>query len=82
MPFFSLVCSAAGETTKSSSARTASAWVDVTETLEIKVAALREHVSQLRHPEELEERIRTWAREEGERVGVEAAESFRVIELG
>jgi LmbE family N-acetylglucosaminyl deacetylase len=58
------------------------AWVDVTSTLERKIAALREHASQLREPEALEERIRSWAREEGKRVGVEAADSFRVVVLG
>lgn len=58
------------------------AWVDVTETLEVKIAALREHASQLRRPEELEARIRSWAAEAGERIGTAAAESFRVVEIG
>jgi LmbE family N-acetylglucosaminyl deacetylase len=31
------------------------AWVDVSDTLETKLAALREHASQLRKPDELEE---------------------------
>jgi LmbE family N-acetylglucosaminyl deacetylase len=57
------------------------AWVDVSATLDRKIAALREHVSQIRKPDELEERIRGWAGEEGQRVGVEAAESFRVVRL-
>jgi LmbE family N-acetylglucosaminyl deacetylase len=60
----------------------ATAWVDVTETIEIKLAALREHASQIRRPEELEERILGWAREEGERVGVAAAETFRIVDIG
>jgi len=60
----------------------ATAWVDVSATIELKLAALREHASQIREPEQLEERIRTWAREEGERAGVSAAETFRVIDLG
>jgi LmbE family N-acetylglucosaminyl deacetylase len=55
------------------------AWVDVTGTLDRKLAALREHASQLRNPEGLEERIREWAREEGAAIGVEAAEAHRVI---
>jgi LmbE family N-acetylglucosaminyl deacetylase len=58
------------------------AWVDVTDTVDLKIAALREHVSQLRRPEELEARIRAWAKEDGARVGVTAAESFRIIEIG
>jgi LmbE family N-acetylglucosaminyl deacetylase len=57
------------------------AWVDVTATIDRKIAALREHVSQIRKPDELEERIRGWAGEEGERVGVAAAESFRVVDI-
>ncbi len=56
-----------------------SAWVDVTGTLDRKIDALRAHKSQLRHPERLEPRIRAWAREEGEQIGVAAAEAFRVI---
>lgn len=56
-----------------------SAWVDVTVTLERKLAALRAHPSQLRHPETLEPRIREWAAEEGQVIGVTAAEAFRVV---
>ena len=56
-----------------------SAWVDVTSTLRRKLDALRAHPSQIRHPEQLEPRIREWAREEGGRIGVEAAEAMRVI---
>ena len=55
------------------------AWIDVSTSIDRKIAALREHPSQLRHPEKLEPRIREWAREEGEPLGVEAAEAFRVI---
>lgn len=58
------------------------AWVDVSDTLERKLSALREHASQMREPDKLEERIRSWAREEGQRVGVAAAESFRLVILG
>jgi LmbE family N-acetylglucosaminyl deacetylase len=56
-----------------------SAFVDVSETLERKLEALRAHPSQIRHPETLEPRIRAWATEEGERIGVAAAEAFRVV---
>jgi LmbE family N-acetylglucosaminyl deacetylase len=55
------------------------AWIDVSGTLERKLAALRAHPSQLRKPEQLEERIRGWATEEGAAVGVEYAEAMRVI---
>ena len=56
-----------------------SAWVDVTSTIDRKLQALRAHPSQIRHPERLEDRIRDWARDEGEAIGVAAAEAFRVI---
>jgi LmbE family N-acetylglucosaminyl deacetylase len=56
--------------------------VDVSETLDVKLAALRAHASQLREPEELESRIREWAASTGEEVGVPAAESFRIFDIG
>jgi LmbE family N-acetylglucosaminyl deacetylase len=55
--------------------------VDISDTLDTKVAALRAHASQLREPDELEARIREWSGETGRRVGVAAGESFRVVEL-
>ena len=57
------------------------AWVDVSATVERKIAALREHRSQVREPEKLESRVREWAAEDGKAHGVEAAEAFRVIAL-
>lgn len=56
-----------------------SAWVDVTATIDRKIAALRAHPSQIRHPDQLESRIREWATEEGRRIGVPAGEALRVI---
>lgn len=53
--------------------------VDVSATLDRKLSALRAHASQIRNPEGLEPRIREWAREEGEPIGAQAAEAFRVI---
>ena len=58
------------------------AWVDVTDTFDVKLAALREHVSQLRKPEELEDNLRHWASEAGSQIGVGAAESFRHLKVG
>jgi LmbE family N-acetylglucosaminyl deacetylase len=55
------------------------AWVDVTGTLDRKLAALRAHPSQIRHPESLEARIRSWAEEEGAVIGLPAAEAHRVV---
>src|SRR5687767_4359269 len=57
----------------------ANAWVDITTTIDRKVAALAEHRSQIRDFEGLEKRIRVWAAEEGEPIGVAAGESLRVI---
>ncbi|MBI2775863.1 MAG: PIG-L family deacetylase [Chloroflexi bacterium] len=54
-------------------------WVDVTATIGRKVDALRAHASQIHHPEQLDERMRAWAREEGAAIGVEAAEALRLI---
>lgn len=59
----------------------ANAWIDTTETIETRIGALREHRSQLRNPDELEARVREWGREAGTRIGTEAAEAFRVVEL-
>ena len=55
------------------------AWVDVTASLDRKIAALRAHASQIKEPDALEGRIREWARDEGKPIGVEAAEAHRVI---
>ncbi len=55
-------------------------WVDVTDTLGIKIAALKEHKSQIKDPAELEQRIRDRLR----RPDVDRefyAEGFRVIKL-
>lgn len=53
--------------------------VDVTTTIDRKIAALRAHASQLSDPERLERRIREWAAEEGAPIGVGAAEALRVV---
>jgi LmbE family N-acetylglucosaminyl deacetylase len=53
--------------------------VDVSETIGRKVEALRAHASQIKEPERLEKRIREWAAEVGEPIGVDAAEAFRLV---
>jgi LmbE family N-acetylglucosaminyl deacetylase len=58
------------------------AWVDVSETIDSKVAALRAHASQIQDPDDLEARVREWAAEGGGEIGVAAAEGFRLIEIG
>ncbi len=57
-------------------------WVDVSSTIERRIAALRKHESQVGHRNDLEERIRTWTRETGEKQGMQYAEAFKRIVLG
>jgi LmbE family N-acetylglucosaminyl deacetylase len=54
--------------------------VDIGVSLDTKLRALHAHASQRRRPAELDARITEWARCEGEAVGVEAAESYAVID--
>jgi LmbE family N-acetylglucosaminyl deacetylase len=51
----------------------------VTATIGRKIDALRAHASQIHEPEALEQRIRDWAAEEGQAIGVEAAEGLRLV---
>lgn len=53
--------------------------IDISTTLDRKIAALRAHASQVREPARLDERIRAWAAEEGEAIGVVAGEALRLI---
>jgi LmbE family N-acetylglucosaminyl deacetylase len=53
--------------------------VDITTTLDRKIDALRAHASQIKEPEKLTERIRAWAAEAGEPIGVAAGEALRVV---
>ena len=55
------------------------AWVDITVTLDRKIAALAEHRSQILDIDALATRIRGWAAEEGESIGAGSAEALRVI---
>jgi len=52
------------------------AWVDTSDTVERKIAALKAHVSQIQKPDELEKEIREWAAEQGKVIGTAAAEAF------
>jgi len=56
-------------------------WVDTSATFERKLAALRAHVSQIRDPDGFETRLRGWAAEDGARLGVAAAEGFRLLDV-
>ncbi|MGZ6269524.1 MAG: PIG-L deacetylase family protein [Candidatus Limnocylindrales bacterium] len=53
--------------------------VDVSSTIQRKIDALRAHLSQIHHPEELAERMLAWGAEEGEPIGAAAAEGFRLV---
>ena len=55
-------------------------WVDISETLELKLTALKKHASQV-GGEEIDQMLRGWAAEEGEAAGLQQAEAFRVIVL-
>jgi LmbE family N-acetylglucosaminyl deacetylase len=55
------------------------AWIDVTATVGRKVEALRAHASQISEPDRIESWIRAWTRDEGMKIGVAAAEAYRVI---
>jgi LmbE family N-acetylglucosaminyl deacetylase len=52
-------------------------WVDVTDSIDGKVAALREHKSQVSNPDGMLERITNRSKEEGAKAGMEFAEGFR-----
>jgi len=58
----------------------ADTWVDIRETIQQKIEALKKHVSQLGEwdPEKM---IREWAQDEGKEHGLEYAESFKVMLL-
>jgi LmbE family N-acetylglucosaminyl deacetylase len=57
----------------------ADTWVDISSTLERKLDALRAHASQIHNADDLASRIRTWAAEEGARIGATAAERLRLV---
>jgi LmbE family N-acetylglucosaminyl deacetylase len=55
-------------------------WVDIGETIELKIEALKQHVSQ-GDTHEAEDRMREWAAEEGREMNMKFAEAFRVMLL-
>jgi LmbE family N-acetylglucosaminyl deacetylase len=56
-------------------------WVDVSDTIHLKIKALCQHESQIGEPDKLEERIRARAQERAEKVSFEYAEIFRRVQL-
>ena len=55
-------------------------WVDIRETIDIKIEALKKHVSQ-GDTHDVDNWMREWAREEGKDQGIEFSESYRVMIL-
>lgn len=56
-------------------------WIDVTATLDRKIEALRSHASQLHDPESVFGRVRARLAEQGQRIGTQAAEGYRLVIL-
>jgi LmbE family N-acetylglucosaminyl deacetylase len=55
-------------------------WVDISDTLDTKIAALKKHVSQI-DTHDVDEWIHQWAEEEGKEKGIKYAEAYRVMIL-
>jgi LmbE family N-acetylglucosaminyl deacetylase len=55
-------------------------WVDITETLDLKIKALQQHVSQV-DPNEVEKWMREWAEEEARGQEMKYAEAYKVMIL-
>jgi hypothetical protein len=56
-------------------------WIDVADTIELKIKALREHHCQLDGMTNLEEMIRQRSADAGQEKGMAFAENFRVVRL-
>jgi LmbE family N-acetylglucosaminyl deacetylase len=55
-------------------------WIDISETLETKIEALKKHVSQV-DTHEVDKWMRDWAKEDGKEKGLEFSESYKVMIL-
>jgi len=55
-------------------------WVDITETMDLKIKALQQHASQI-DPDEVGKWMREWAEEEAKDKDMKYAESYRVMTL-
>ena len=56
-------------------------YVDITDTIELKIQALTSHRSQIKDPDALTQFIRRRAAEVGQKAGCEYAEAFRYMEV-
>lgn len=54
-------------------------WVDISDTFALKAESIRCHRSQVQQVVDLEERLETWNRALGEKVGYPLAEAFKVL---
>jgi LmbE family N-acetylglucosaminyl deacetylase len=57
-------------------------WIDISETIDLKIQALRQHASQVGGWQELDQGMRDWAAETGKDKGLPYAEAFRVMVVG
>ncbi|MBN1992718.1 MAG: PIG-L family deacetylase [Anaerolineae bacterium] len=64
-----------------SSAENPDTWIDITDTLDLKIEALRRHVSQFPNGWDPANMLRAWASESGQKIGVKYAEAFRRMVL-
>jgi Uncharacterized proteins, LmbE homologs len=55
-------------------------WIDISETIDIKIEALKKHVSQV-EANEVEKWMRDWAKDEGKEKGLNFAEAYNVMIL-
>lgn len=55
-------------------------WLDITETMDLKIKALQQHASQVT-PDEVEKWMREWAEEEAKDKDMQYAESYKVMVL-
>jgi LmbE family N-acetylglucosaminyl deacetylase len=56
-------------------------WVDIEPTLELKIKALRCHLSQVKNPKIMEKMVRTWFGAWGREKGLAYAERFRRLQI-
>ena len=61
-------------------AENSNTWVDISETIDIKIEALMKHVSQV-DTHEVDKWMRDWAKESGKEKGLDFAEAYRVMIL-
>jgi LmbE family N-acetylglucosaminyl deacetylase len=60
-----------------SGAETPDTWIDISDTLDVKVSALKAHASQVGPGEWVEPLLREWAERDAKRTGVRYAEAYR-----